>query len=71
MDEKTKRINDYVNQHKRENYDQLHTLLPKGTKDKVKAYGSRIGLSVNGFINCAINEKMERMDAEEQKSEKK
>lgn len=35
----------------RRHYDRLTLLLPKGYKEKIKAYTQAQGLSVNGFIN--------------------
>ena len=34
--------------------------VPKGNKDKIKAHAEQNGESVNGFINRAIDETMER-----------
>ena len=48
------------------NLDRISIALPKGTKDKIKAHAAIQGKSVNGFINEAIDEKMER-DKEESK----
>lgn len=41
-------------------YDRINLTLPKGKKDIIKACAESCGESVNGFINCAIDEKMER-----------
>ncbi|MCI6363099.1 hypothetical protein [Intestinimonas butyriciproducens] len=41
-------------------YDKTLIRLPKGRLDEVKAHTERTGQSVNGFINEAIDEKMER-----------
>lgn len=38
-------------------YDSVHLLLPKGTKDRIKATGE----SVNGFINRAVAERLQAM----------
>ena len=48
------------------NLDRISIALPKGTKDKIKAHAAIHGKSVNGFINEAIDEKLER-DKEESK----
>jgi len=37
-------------------YDEIKVRVPKGTKDKIKAYADSKGESVNGFINRAIEE---------------
>lgn len=41
-------------------YDKTLIRLPKGRLDVVKAHAAAQGESVNGFINRAIDEKMER-----------
>lgn len=42
------------------NLDRLSIAAPKGRKDVVKAHAEARGESVNGFINRAIDETMER-----------
>ena len=45
-------------------YDRINLTVPKGEKDKIKAHAEKHdGGSVNGFIQRAIRETMER-DAE-------
>jgi len=39
-------------------YDSVHLLLPKGTKDRIKATGE----TVNGFINRAVEDRLEAMN---------
>lgn len=46
----TKRYQDRV-------YDSIHLLLPKGTKDRIKATGE----TVNGFINRAVEDRLQAM----------
>lgn len=41
-------------------YDRINLTVPKGDKDKIKAFASSRGESVNGFIGRAIQETMER-----------
>lgn len=41
-------------------YDKVLVRLPKGHKATIKAHAEAHGQSVNGFINEAIDEKMER-----------
>lgn len=41
-------------------YDKVLVRLPKGQKEIIKAHAEAQGQSVNGFINEAIDEKMER-----------
>ena len=49
-----------VNKYMRENYDRINLTVEKGKKDAIKAHAESKGESVNGFINRAINETMER-----------
>ncbi len=50
-----------VNKYVREKYDRvLVTFSKKGKKDIIKAHAEGCGESVNGFINRAIDEAMER-----------
>ena len=41
-------------------YDRVNLTMPKGKKETVQAHAESQGESVNGFINRAINEAMER-----------
>ena len=41
-------------------YDKVLVRMPKGRKDEIKAHAESQGKSVNGFINEAIDEKMEK-----------
>lgn len=42
------------------NYDRIELRVDKGRKDIIKAHAENRGESVNGFINRAIEEAMER-----------
>ena len=42
------------------NLDRLSIAVPKGQKDTIKAHAEGRGESVNGFVNRAISETMER-----------
>ncbi len=44
----------------KENYDVYQVRMPKGRKETIKAHAEAQGESVNGFINRAITEAMER-----------
>lgn len=44
----------------KENYDEIKVRVAKGRRAEIKAYADQQGQSVNGFINSAIDEKMER-----------
>ena len=41
-------------------YDRVNLTLPKGRKDEVKAHAEQRGESLNGFIQRAIEETMEK-----------
>jgi len=49
-----------VNKYMSENYDRINLTVPKGKKDTIKAHAEAHSESVNGFINRAIDEAMER-----------
>ena len=49
-----------VHKYVRENYDRLELTVPKGKKAEIKAHAEARGESVNGFVNRAIEEVMER-----------
>lgn len=49
-----------VNKYVKSNYDRINVTMPKGRKDIIKAHAEAQGKSVNGFINEAIEEKLER-----------
>ena len=44
----------------KENYDEIKIRMPKGQKGIIQAHAEANGESVNGFINRAITETMER-----------
>ena len=43
-----------------ENLDRVNLTMPKGKKEQVKAIADRVGMSVNAYINLAIDERMEK-----------
>ena len=49
-----------VAKYMKNNYDKYQLRMPKGKKDKIKLHAENRGESLNGFINKAIDEKMER-----------
>ena len=49
-----------VSKYMKENYDVYQVRMPKGRKDIIKAHAENRGESVNGFINRAIEEAIER-----------
>lgn len=46
-------------------YDRVNLTMPKGRKDIIQAHAEAHGESVNGFINRAISEAMERDNMKE------
>ncbi len=48
------------NKWNRANYDRIELIVQKGRKAEIKAHAESQGESVNGFINRAIDEAMER-----------
>lgn len=49
-----------VHKYVKANYDRIELTVPKGKKDAIKAHAETRCESVNGFINRAIDEAMER-----------
>ena len=52
----TKAQNKYINK----KYDRINLVVEKGKKESIKEYAEALGDSLNGFINKAIDEKMQR-----------
>lgn len=52
-----------VSKYMKENYDEIKVRMEKGQKDTIKAHAEARGESVNGFVNRAISEAMERDNA--------
>lgn len=48
------------NKYNAANYDSLRIVVPKGKKDQIKAYAESKNESLNGFVNRAIDEAMEK-----------
>lgn len=49
-----------VNKYMKEKYDRINLTVPKGDKEIIQAHAEAHSESVNGFINRAITETMER-----------
>lgn len=62
MSEKGKASTRAKNKYNADNYDSLRIVVPKGKKDIIKAHATERGESLNGFVNRAIDETMERDD---------
>jgi hypothetical protein len=45
-------------------YDRVALTVPKGQKEVIKSFAEKEGFSLNSFINEAIQEKMNKKDAE-------
>ena len=43
-----------------EKLDRVNLTMPKGKKEQVKEVADRIGISLNSYINLAIDERMEK-----------
>ena len=41
-----------------ENLDRVNLTMPKGKKEQIRIAAERMGLSVNAYINIAVDEKM-------------
>ena len=51
---------EYRNKWIAEKLDRINLTMPKGKKEDVQAQAARHNMSVNAYINAAIDEKMER-----------
>ena len=49
-----------VHKYVRENYDRIDLTVPKGRKADLQAHATERGESLNGFVNRAIDETVER-----------
>lgn len=49
-----------INRYMAKAYDRINLTVPKGQKEVIKSHAEAQGESVNGFINRAIEETMER-----------
>lgn len=50
---------DYKNKWQAEKCDRISLVVPKGKKDKIKAFAESKGESLNGFVNRVIDKEME------------
>lgn len=60
MEKETFNKTAYKNKFISENYDRVNLTVPKGMKEKITEHAKNHSESVNGFINRAIQETMER-----------
>ena len=59
----------YNNEFIKQAYDRINLTVPKGQKEVIQAAAEKRGESVNGFINRAISETIDRDAAQETKQE--
>ena len=52
-----------VQKYVKDKYDRVVLTMPKGKKETVQAHAARGSMSVNAYINAAIDETMERDNA--------
>ena len=64
----TSKYTAYKNKYQTEKYDRINLVVPKGRKDEIKAHAESKNESLNGFVNRAIDETIER-DKEQTKGE--
>lgn len=64
MDSATKAKNKY----RKENYDQISVVVPKGEKNKYKEYADYIGISLNAFIMESIESAIEEIEQTKEKA---
>ena len=60
MDQKAKASTVAKNKYNAKAYDRINLVVKKGRKAEIQAHADQQGQSVNGFINAAIDEKIER-----------
>ena len=60
-------VNKYTEARRRANekynakaYDEIKVRVPKGKKEKIKAHAEKNGESLNGFVNRAVDEAMNK-----------
>lgn len=45
----------YIREYKKRMYDQLKIELPKGRRDEIRENAARRNMSMNGYINAAVD----------------
>lgn len=51
---------EYKNKWQQENRERINLVIPKGRKEEIRTHAEARGESVNGFLNRAISETIER-----------
>lgn len=54
-----------VQKYVKDKYDRVVLTMPKGKKEGIQSCAARRSMSVNAYINAAVDEKMERDNASE------
>ena len=63
MEEKKKfNKQDYDNQYLKNNKDQIHFVMEKGTNERIQAAADKLGVSRSAFCRLAISEKLEEVE---------
>lgn len=60
---------EYKNKWQQENRERINLVVPKGKKSIIQDHAFAIGMSLNAYINAAIDEKMERDNAAQEDSQ--
>lgn len=55
-----KTSNESKRKYNEKTYDRIQLVVKKGKKSEIKAFAESRGYTVNGFVNEAIDEKMQR-----------
>lgn len=58
---------EYKNKFAAEKYDRIGVMVPKGKKGRIKLHSELMGESLNGFINRAIDNQIERDNGNSEK----
>lgn len=58
-----------VHKYVKNNYDRIELTVPKGKKEQIKSAAESSGKSLNGYINEAIDEKMQTKQEEKEVSQ--
>lgn len=53
-----------VNKYVKNNYDRINVTFPKGQKDVIRQVAETSGESLNNYIRKAVNQRMERENAD-------
>ena len=56
----SKKQQGHVHKYVKEHYDRISVTVPKGKKEEIRDHAEAQGESINGFINRAIDETIER-----------